>query len=119
MPSRYRDTLLGLVLRLARDVAKNFRQRFAADELGCAVADSLDSMIATDDLAADGLTRMARSSLHLALHGLSKAISSDLDVSLLTRERLKLWLSGDLGTRVVGSILIELLMRGMEEASRK
>jgi hypothetical protein len=110
------DPYIGLVLQLGRNAAHDFRRRFASDELGSTAADSLDSMLAIDDLATDGLTPVARTVLRLAMSGLALAISSELDVSSLTRERLWTWLSGGAGTRAVGSVLIDLLMRAMETA---
>jgi len=109
------DPHLGHVLHLARDVAKDFRRTFASDEMGRFAAGILDSMVATDNLASDGLTRMARASLALALSGLASAIGSELDTGPLTGKRLRLWLSGvpGPGAHAVASVLLQLLMRGM------
>ena len=111
----------GHVLHLARYVAGSFRRTLGSDDADIAdIADILDSMVATDNLASDGLTSLSHAALELALSGLATAISSELDASPLTGERLRVWLSDapGPGAHAVASVLIPILVRGMEASEK-
>ncbi|WP_249344897.1 hypothetical protein [Corallococcus exiguus] len=101
---------LGRVLFLARQVAEDFR-RSAHDPASLALADALESMLVPDATSPDGLSQVARASLHLGFVALVDVITNELTAGPLTDERLCALLSGGHGAHAVGRVLVEQVVR--------
>jgi hypothetical protein len=95
---------LGRVVFLARHVSEQLRQR-AHDEVTRVLADAMEFLLAPDKKSADGLSAIARTSLHLAFANLVDVVVTELDMGPLTDARLRLLLSGGPGAHAVGSVL--------------
>lgn len=105
---------LGRVLFLARHVAEELR-RHTHGEL-VMLADAMDLLLAPDRESADGLSAVARASLHLALASLVDTVVSELDAGPMTDQQLRLLLAGGPGAAVVGGILLQQVIDALERA---
>jgi hypothetical protein len=70
-------------------------------------------MLAPDPASADGLSKIARASLELGLHGLAQALAEELNAGVLDDARLRLFLAGGPGMHAVGTALSKSIYQAL------
>jgi hypothetical protein len=108
---------LGRVLLLAREVSAEFHRRAQAVDGDAAaaqlVAQGFEQRLAPDPASADGLSKVARASLELGLHGLAEGLAEELNAGALDDARLRLFLAGGPGMHAIGTALIKSIYQAL------